>query len=145
MDDLLLNIKAKVDIAKKKSKTSLSPNVIADFSTQYDTLLKQGFKKNPPPKVAIPVKRGRPKQSFARNLLGHLFDHKEAVLAFMVDFNVPFDNNQAERDTRSGHDEGQAKNIGLFALSTRRRNLLRCARIYFHCSQKRSTRFTSYL
>lgn len=100
MDDLLLNIKAKVDIAKKKSKTSLSPNVIADFSTQYDTLLKQGFKKNPPPKVAVPVKRGRPKQSFARNLLGHLFDHKEAVLAFMVDFNVSFDNNQAERDIR---------------------------------------------
>lgn len=100
MDDLLLNIKTKVELAKKKSKTNLSPQAITDFSTQYDTLLKQGFKKNPLLKVEGPLKRGRPKQSFARNLLHHLSDHKEAVLAFMVDFNVPFDNNQAERDIR---------------------------------------------
>ena len=100
MDDLLLNIKTKVELAKKKSKINLSPQAITDFSTQYDTLLKQGFKKNPLLKVEGPLKRGRPKQSFARNLLHHLSDHKEAVLAFMVDFNVPFDNNQAERDIR---------------------------------------------
>lgn len=100
MDELLLNIKAKVELAKEKSKTSLSPQAITDFSTQYDALLKQGFQKNPPPKIAGPVKRGRPKQSFARNLLDHLSDHKEAVLVFMVDFAVPFDNNQAERDIR---------------------------------------------
>lgn len=100
LSDLILEIKAAVETAKQKSKTKLSPKTIANFSAQYDVLLKQGFKKNPPPKVVGPIKRGRPKQSFARNLLEHLSDHKEAVLAFMLDFNVPFDNNQAERDIR---------------------------------------------
>ena len=100
LSDLILEIKAAVDAAKQKSKTKLSPKKIADFSARYDVFLKQGFRKNPHPKIDSPPKRGRPKQSFAKNLLDRLSDHKEAVLAFMVDFNVPFDNNQAERDIR---------------------------------------------
>jgi transposase len=100
LSDLMLEIKAAVDTAKEKSRTKLSPKTIADFSARYDVLLKQGFKKNPPPKTKYHARRGRPKQSFAKNLLDRLSDHKEAVLAFMLDFNVPFDNNQAERDLR---------------------------------------------
>ena len=100
LSELILEIKAAVDTAKEKSKTKLSPKKSADFSARYDAFLKQGFRKNPPPKTDTPPKRGRPKQSFAKNLLDRLSDHKEAVLAFMLDFNVPFDNNQAERDIR---------------------------------------------
>ena len=100
LSDLIMEIKAAVDTAKEKSKTKLSSKTLADFSAQYDVLLKQGFKKNPLPKTQVPVRRGRPKQSVAKNLLDRLLDHKEAVLAFMYDFNVPFDNNQAERDVR---------------------------------------------
>jgi len=100
LSDLIMEIKAAVDTAKEKSKTKLSPNKLADFSARYDALLKQGFKKNPSPETEVPARRGRPKQSAAKNLLDRLRDHKEAVLAFMVDFNVPFDNNQAERDIR---------------------------------------------
>jgi len=100
LSDLMLEIKVAVDTAKKKLKTKLSLKIIANFSARYDALLKQGFQKNKPAKAEGPAKRGRPKQSFAKNLLDHLSDHKEAVLAFMHDFNVPFDNNQAERDIR---------------------------------------------
>jgi transposase len=52
----------------------------------------EGMKANPPP-IPIKNKRGRVKQTPSRNLLVELRDHKAYVLAFMYDFNVPFDNN----------------------------------------------------
>ena len=42
----------------------------------------------------------RPKQGQVRSLLLRLDEGREAVLAFMYDFDVPFDNNLAERDLR---------------------------------------------
>ena len=102
LKDLLLKIKTKVEAAKETMQTALSLRQRNLFNTAYDQLIAQGLRANPPPKGKNrkPGQRGRLKQSPARNLLLRLRKHKEAVLAFMNDFNVPFDNNLAERDLR---------------------------------------------
>lgn len=45
-------------------------------------------------------KKGKPKKSKGRNLLHRLIDHQDGWLAFAFVENVPFSNNQAERDIR---------------------------------------------
>lgn len=102
MMTLLLDIKKEVDGAKVSGKQALNKQQLYDFEERYQTLLMDGFKANPPPPVDDDAskKRGRTKQSPAKNLLDRLERHDTAVLAFMLDFRVPFDNNQAERDVR---------------------------------------------
>jgi transposase len=100
MKELLLDMKAEVERAKALGQHELDVQVLAPLLRRYDELLTEGYLANPPP--SPPKKRvpGRPKQSPARNLLDRLSQSKWAVLRFLLDFAVPFDNNLAERDLR---------------------------------------------
>lgn len=100
MIGLLLRIKMVVDEAKQ-STDCLDPKTIQTFEDEYQQILEEGFQANPPPDTSkLPKKRGRQKQSKAKNLLDRLREYQNEVLAFMYDFKVPFDNNLAERDIR---------------------------------------------
>jgi transposase len=100
MKELLLEMKAEVEQAKAAGQHELDLLVLAHFLRRYDEILTEGYHAHPPtppPKKRTP---GRLKQSPARNLLDRLSQGKWAVLRFLHDFAVPFDNNQAERDLR---------------------------------------------
>lgn len=97
----LLDIKDAVDLAKQTTDR-LDRRQIQNFEARYQQILDEGYAENP--LTAQPAskkkKRGRRKKTKARNLLERLDEHRGEGLAFMYDFNVPFDNNQAERDLR---------------------------------------------
>lgn len=100
MKALLLEIKQAVDQAKSLGAKALTEVKRRRYRARYALILQEGFRANPPPAVPGPKRRGRKKQSKAKNLLDRLERDREAVLGFMEDFRVPFDNNQAERDLR---------------------------------------------
>jgi transposase len=100
MKTLLLDSKAAVEQARAEGRTSLHPLEVADWKAQYVALLEEGYRANPPDPPPEVGKRGRRKQSAARNLLDRLSIHQEAVLLFLDNFAVPFDNSLAERDIR---------------------------------------------
>lgn len=99
---LLVTILHQVNAAKAEGQTALPPAQLTVFAARYHDILAQGFAANPLPTTApeTPKKRGRPKRSPPLNLLLRLQSQPDSVLGFMYDFEVPFDNNQAERDLR---------------------------------------------
>jgi transposase len=66
---------------------------------EYYQICRHGLMAEPPPEKTK-NKRGRTKNTKARNLVCRLIKYKKNVLAFAYNENVPFTNNQAERDLR---------------------------------------------
>lgn len=95
---LLRQMKQQVEHAQAAGASALEAEELAAWEARYDALLAQGRSANP----VLPSTRtkGRPKHTRAQNLLERLHRHRRAVLAFVHDFAVPFDNNLAERDLR---------------------------------------------
>jgi transposase len=96
---LLLSMKEATEEAREQGLATLHPLEVADWQAQFVALLAHADATTPTAQ-APPGKKGRAKQSAARNLLSRLIDDQEAVLAFLHRLVVPFDNNQAERDIR---------------------------------------------
>lgn len=98
--ETLLQIKKSVDTAKQEGKSLLSSKTVQNHEIKWDEILKKGYAENPdlpPPKKK---KRGRVAKGKARNLIER-FDHqRHEVLAFMYNFDIPFDNNLAENGIR---------------------------------------------
>ena len=101
MIDHLLGIKDAVDTARTAGQTLLPDADLDRFFKRYERIVEAGYAQNPPAKPAPgPKRRGRRKQSKARNLLDRFRDHPDGILAFMRNFSIPFDNNLSERDLR---------------------------------------------
>ncbi len=97
---LFRDMRTAVEHACSAGATRLERSVRDDYIARYEALLGDGLAQNPlPPPVGLP-RRGRRKQSPARNLLDRLWTYEHEALLFLDDFAVPFDNNLAERDLR---------------------------------------------
>ena len=95
---LSLSMHTAVVTAQAAGQTELVAHRRAGFEAAYTRIVQAGERANPPP--APTGKAGHRKQTHARNLLDRLVTHRAAILAFLHDFRVPYDNNQAERDLR---------------------------------------------
>lgn len=83
------------------AKSEQGQRIVSDFDflgRQYDYICQIADKEEPPPIQRYKGKRA--KKTKGRNLLDRLVKYKGAVLAFAQYEEVPFTNNQAERDIR---------------------------------------------
>jgi len=97
---LLVAIKRLTDFAKSKALNTLPEKTIKKCKTRYHEVLAQGLNELPTLPKQLTKKRGRPKKSEPQNLHERLTQYARNTLAFMYDFDVPFDNNQSERAIR---------------------------------------------
>ncbi len=78
---------------------ALPHNLLQKYVQEFHQICQQGFLEESPPIKTI-GKKGRIKKSKARNLLERLSQNQDAVLSFAFYIDLPFTNNQAERDLR---------------------------------------------
>ena len=95
---VLLDAKAAVEQARSGGRDRVHPLLLLELENRYRETLDAGHKANPPPEPT--GKRGRTKRTPGGNLVRRLEEYQKETLAFLYDFEVPFDNNQAERDIR---------------------------------------------
>lgn len=102
MQDFLVTSKAAVAAACAAGATALSSAHREELAAAYQRITDAALAANPVPAQGWPRRnaQGRPKKPKARNLAERFDQQRTKILAFLDDFNVPFDNNLAERDLR---------------------------------------------
>ena len=98
LKNLLIEIKKEVDLSWNTAN-ALTLDKIEAFEKRYDQILEDGFKEDYIANSKSYSKK-KAKKSTSLNLLNRLSGYKNQILAFMYDFEIPFDNNLAERDLR---------------------------------------------
>jgi transposase len=99
MTHLLCKINDSVKALILEGKHALETSIITGFESEFQTIIDSGYTANPEIIPAVKTK-GRPKRTKPLNLIRRLDLQSKQALGFMYDFDVPFDNNQAERDIR---------------------------------------------
>ena len=99
MKELLLEIKAQVDLARSQGKAVVPRALRQEYEERYLQLVEQGIAANPPPQRKKGT-RGPLRGDEVRNLLHRLREYHALILRFMHQLIVPFDNNLAEQDIR---------------------------------------------
>ena len=96
---LLLDMKIAKEAAILAGQDSMDAAQRERLLRRYDRILTTACRENPEPEVA-PGRKGRRKRGKVLALIDRLRKYKDAVCLFIMNFAVPFDNNQAERDLR---------------------------------------------
>ena len=95
---LLRTMKREIATRQAEGETAIRAPDREAFHQQYLACLDAGDAGHP--RAPLSGRRGATAQSKTRNLLTRLRTRQSEVLAFLHDWRVPFDNNQAERDLR---------------------------------------------
>jgi transposase len=89
-----------INLARERHKT-LSPSLVARIERRYDAIVAEGLAFHLElPRLPRAQRRGWKPRRLGHNLLLRLELRRDDVLRFLHDPNVPFTNNQAERDAR---------------------------------------------
>jgi transposase len=103
MSELLIEIKKRVAHLKTEGVKEIGLSESLEWSKKYHNIIiigiNEDFEKNKATYEKVEGKK-KPKKSKALQLLLKLQNYDIETLAFMYDFNIPFDNNLAERDIR---------------------------------------------
>ena len=97
MIDLLLDAKEAVEKAQGRGRKHLDRKTLHSIRVRYGQLIAKGWTANEQPAASS---EGKWYDNKAVNLLERLDSYRDDVLRFAVDFDVAWDNNQAERDVR---------------------------------------------